>query len=431
MPGGDGQLTAAEVAALYALVRAQAVLRQRIVEQAVAAATLPWTVFGGWWSSAEIGQLVASVLRVVQPLQRQAAQVTDAFLARQLSVTTGRRVEPVGVVDVTRLRRALPDPGGSGAASATGSVDLADVGDGRDGSWFTGNFMLRDAPEVVDYSLPDDGRGWMNPMVVYGRPADTYRWQVSERNTSPEVAVERAVLRARQIAETDVGLAVRAQARKVAVSNRAVTGTRRILHPEKSKDGFSCGLCVVAADRIYKKTELMPIHGGCNCETALIANGVDPGLDLNVRDLEAIYEAGGGARGGRRLQNQVRVSITEHGELGPILVRSNHRFVDPGEVARRKVKTRVRRRWSDQSPARRPGAVVESAGPARPVLEPGRLRTADMPSAAAVGGLGARLAVGALEASIARLEEAQRRGGDWSALLARQRAELRRLRNLT
>lgn len=395
---------------MYALVQAQAALRAQITRMAVAAATLPWTTFGGWWSSAEIGRLVANVLRIVQPLQRQAAQVTDAFLARQMSVTTGRRVDPVGVIDVTRLRRALPEPGDSRSNPTAGSIDLADVGEGRDQSWFTGNFILRDTPEITDYSLPDDGRGFMNPMVVYGRPADTYRYQVSEKAASPEVAVQRAVLRARQIAETDIALAVREQSRKVAVVSRNVSGYRRILHPEKSKDGFSCGLCVVAADRVYKKAELLPLHGGCNCETAMIVNGVDPGRDLNDRDLKAIYDAAGGTTAGRKLQNQVRVSITEHGELGPILVRSNHNFVDPAEVARRKTQQSesTRRRRSDQSAARRVRTVIDTTDPA------------DFQ----------RQRIAALEESIAAMERLQRFGDDFTDQITQRRLDIERLRQV-
>ncbi|MEU0078552.1 hypothetical protein ABZY58_11700 [Micromonospora tulbaghiae] len=408
MPTNDGNLTAAEAAEMYALIQAQAALRQQITRMAVAAATLPWTTFSGWWSSAEIGRLVASVLRIVQPLQRQAAQITDVFLARQMSITAGRRVEPVGVIDVTRLRRAMPDPGDQRSDPTAGSIDLADVGEGRDQSWFTGNFILRDTPEIADYGLPDDGRGYVNPMVVYGRPADTYRWQVSERSASPEVAVQRAVLRAQQIAETDIGLAVREQSRKAVVLNRAATGFRRILHPERSKDGFSCGLCVVAADRIYSKAELLPLHPHCHCEVAPILNGVDPGRDLNDRDLKAIYEAAGGTTAGRKLQNQVRVSITEHGELGPILVRSNHNFVDPAEVARRRTRQSesTRRRRSDQAAARRVRTVVDSTDPGRFLR--GRIE--------------------AIEESIEAMERLQARGENFADQITRRRIELSQLR---
>ncbi|MER7331678.1 MULTISPECIES: hypothetical protein [unclassified Micromonospora] len=409
MPTDDGKLTASEAAAMYALVQAQAALRQQITQMAVAAATLPWTTFSGWFSSAEIGQLVASVLRIVQPLQRQAAQVTDAFLARQMSITLGRRVEPVGVIDVTRLRRALPEPGDARENPTAGSIDLADVGEGRDQSWFTGNFIPRDTPEIVDYSLPEDGRGWMNPMVVYGRPADTYRYLVSEQDVAPAVAVQRAVLRAQQIAEMDVALAIREQSRKAVVLNRAATGFRRILHPELSQSGLSCGLCVVAADRIYTKGELLPLHPGCNCEVAPIVNGVDPGLTLNDADLSRLYEAAGGTTSGRKLQNRVRVSITEHGELGPILVRSNHHFRDPSEVARSKAEQSesTRRRRSDQAAARRVRTVIDSSDPAEFM----------------------RRRIAALEESIAAMERLQAAGEDFADQIMQRRIDVERLRN--
>ena len=106
MADEDGGLSAAEIAAMYALVRAQAAARRQVEDAVAAIVSQAWSLFTGWYSSAEIGALGASVLRVVQPLQRRAASVTDAYVARQLSLVLGRRVEPVGVVDVSRLRRA-------------------------------------------------------------------------------------------------------------------------------------------------------------------------------------------------------------------------------------------------------------------------------------------------------------------------------------
>jgi hypothetical protein len=365
MPTADGQLTAAEVAQLYALVKAQAALRKQITQAARATAIAPWWLFKGWFSSADIGRTVAGILRIVQPLQRQMAQVTDAYLARQLTLVSGRRFEPIGAIDVTKLRRALPE---------------------------------LDAP-------PEADRGWVDPMVVYGRPADTYRYLVSEKAASPDEAVAQAVQRADRIAEMDIALAVREQSRQVLIRSKA-SGYRRVLHPEMSQDGVSCGLCVVAADRIYHVKDLLPLHQGCNCEIAGIVNGVDPGLRLNQDDLARLYEAAGGTTDGRKLQNRVRAAITEHGELGPVLVRSNHKFRSPADVAASKAaQTRDgRRRRSDQATATR--RQVE------PTTDRAVFRSRQ---------------IKALEESLAAMERMQARGDDWSRQLVDTRTEIDRL----
>jgi hypothetical protein len=109
-----------------------------------------------------------------------------------------------------------------------------------------------------------------------------------------------------------------------------VIGRRRIIHPELSASGFSCGLCVVASDRVYKVKELKPIHNHCNCSDAPITEGFDPGGALNRADLDALYASAGGT-GGDYLRD-IRVGYTEHGELGPTLVLKGHHYRDFKEV---------------------------------------------------------------------------------------------------
>jgi hypothetical protein len=405
MPTADGQLTAAEVAQLYALVQAQAAIRRQIVRSAVAAAIAPWWVFTRWYSSADIGRVSAQILRVVQPLQRQAAQVTDAYLARQLSLLSGRRVDPIGVaVDVSKLRRALPDP--DGGVGGRGALRVALAEDLRDPAWFTGGFTARDVPSAPDFGASDDGfdagRGWVDPQAVYGRPADTWRYQVVERQASPDQALKLAIQRAERIAEMDIALAVREQSRQVLIKSKA-TGYRRVLHPEKSEDGFSCGLCVVAADRIYKVRELLPLHDGCNCTISPILNGVDPGKQLNDEDLARLYKAAGGTTDGRKLQNRVRAAITEHGELGPVLVRSNHKFRSPADVAATKQAQAESQRRRGRTTRPRSDAPADRATFQRRRLD-------------------------GLEESLAAMERMQRRGDDWTREIADTIAEIERLR---
>ncbi|KAA8827242.1 hypothetical protein [Bifidobacterium myosotis] len=91
---------------------------------------------------------------------------------------------------------------------------------------------------------------------------------------------------------------------------------RRIIHPELSRTG-TCGLCVVAADRVYTIRELMPLHANCHCTVLPITSGNDPGLRLNDDDLKALYEKAGGNTGAKL--RQTRVLTLTNGEIGPVL----------------------------------------------------------------------------------------------------------------
>lgn len=82
-----------------------------------------------------------------------------------------------------------------------------------------------------------------------------------------------------------------------------VTRYRRIIHPELSKTG-TCGLCVVAADRVYSIAALMPLHGNCHCTVLPIVGDNDPGLRLNDDDLKRIYKEAGGTASAKLRQTR-------------------------------------------------------------------------------------------------------------------------------
>jgi hypothetical protein len=180
-------------------------------------------------------------------------------------------------------------------------------------------------------------RDALDPSEAYNRIAEQFRYAVIARGVAEEQAAKAALSRVEAVAWTDVTLAVREQVRRTlgSLSNIAgVEGYRRVLRPELSQTG-PCGLCVVAANRIYSVEDLKPMHDRCVCEVLPIIDGADPGLFLNDEDLDRIY-GGEGMRGGRagtgRLA-KMRVAFTEHGELGPILVNGNHSYRGPREVA--------------------------------------------------------------------------------------------------
>jgi hypothetical protein len=315
-------LSPAQIAALLALVKAQAAVRQQLVEAAMAAATAAIAGFTAWWDADETNAVIARVLRVVQPIQRRAAEVTDGYLTRAATIISGRPQRAAGAVDVTRLRRAMTDQVADEILAGVRKAVRIELGG------------LADEPSRAVEPSPDWGlehdRQAEDPALAYGRVADGYRWQTTMLGDSPEKAQEKAAVRIAIAAQTDVTLAVRAQYQKT-MSKQGALGWRRILHPELSQTG-PCALCVVAADRVYRTEDLLPIHNRCVCEVLPVYAGADPGITLNGSDLAALYAAAGGNT--RELLRRVNVVLTEHGELGPILVDGNRHYRSPEEVAR-------------------------------------------------------------------------------------------------
>ncbi|MER5608353.1 hypothetical protein AB0F93_00155 [Micromonospora tulbaghiae] len=321
-PPPQQQLSAAQIAALLALVQAQAELRRQLTQAAVAAALAPLAGFTAWWDAEAVTDLIGRILRVVQPMQRQAAQLTDGYLTNAALVITGQRPRPAGAVDVTRLRRKmteeLADELLAGVRQSV-KVELDRIGDEP-------STEVQPSPA---WGLEHD-REYQDPAEAYARVADGYRYATTVLGDSPEKAQKKAEIRLATIAETDVTLAVREQYRRN-LSAQNATGYRRILHPELSETG-PCGLCVVAADRVYKKEDLLPLHNRCVCEVLPVYGRVDPGITLNGDDLRRIYDAAGGNT--REDLRRVRVLMAEHGEIGPILVHGDQHYRSPEEVAR-------------------------------------------------------------------------------------------------
>jgi hypothetical protein len=174
------------------------------------------------------------------------------------------------------------------------------------------------------------GRRKVDPLKVYERPPETVRYAQST-GISPADARDRGGRRLDTMLDTDIALAARDAAHSVLTRSERITGWRRVLRPEMSRSG-PCGLCMVAADRIYHRGDLLDMHDGCCCLPMPITRSLDPGQQLNAEDLDQIYSAAGG-RTDRAALQRVRIATREHGELGPRLVDARHRFRDPDDVA--------------------------------------------------------------------------------------------------
>lgn len=190
--------------------------------------------------------------------------------------------------------------------------------------------VLRQADALPDRDLdPVEDvypRSGVGPVDVYERVANQYLYE-RKRGVDDAEAREHVAERLEKLARADVALADRDTTASIFRQSSKVIGKRRILHPELSESGFSCGLCVVAASRLYGTDELLAIHDGCNCEEAVVTAGFDPGLRLNREDLDAVYAAAGG--NSADYLRDVSIRINEHGELGPVLRNADHDFRGP------------------------------------------------------------------------------------------------------
>lgn len=181
---------------------------------------------------------------------------------------------------------------------------------------------------------PRDG---VSPLDVWVRPAEQYRYNVS-KGIRENASLIKALKRAEQIAHTDISLARREELRAIYVAAPKIEGYRRVIHPELSDDGTSCGLCVVASNRVYKSDQLLPIHDGCNCTALPVTRDNDPGKDINQEDLQAIYDAAGSNAAADLLKTRVKFDM--HGELGPILRSAGKAGVDGFETQAKRQKAK-------------------------------------------------------------------------------------------
>lgn len=154
-----------------------------------------------------------------------------------------------------------------------------------------------------------------NPIHVYERPAEQYRYGLS-KGEPEEVAVERALERVVSLATNDLILTDRKLTNDT-MKKAKVKRYRRVIHLEVSETG-TCGLCLAASTRIYSVSDLLPIHNNCACTVLPIVGREDPGKQFNEDDLKKLYELSGGT-GASRL-TKVKYRIDNHGELGPYLV---------------------------------------------------------------------------------------------------------------
>lgn len=257
------------------LVAHQAMLSAQLTTQAIQMLLRLWSPFRQWYDEEQVIAHAARSATTIETAQRQARQRQRTymkFIYRELGIEFPKD----DVIQTKLLDNGLLIPGN------------------------------------VEYYPRLD----VSPLDVWMRPAETFRYQVSTGLRENEALVK-SLERIETMAHTDISLAKRAEIDAIYQASPKVHGYRRVIHPELSEDGTSCGLCVVASNRVYKSGQLLPIHDKCNCETLPITTDNDPGKELNQDDLNTIYDAAGGNAAADLLKT--RVFFKDHGELGPII----------------------------------------------------------------------------------------------------------------
>lgn len=134
-----------------------------------------------------------------------------------------------------------------------------------------------------------------------------------------QVAQQEMEIRLERMVNDDMGMANRSAFRKALRNVGRVKRYRRVLHPELATSGQSCGLCIAASHRTYRKVDLLPLHNLCHCEPVEIVDDRDVGGQINDEDLDILYGAAGDSTERTALSN-TKWAVEDHGELGPRLV---------------------------------------------------------------------------------------------------------------
>jgi hypothetical protein len=312
-----------QIRELQTLIQAQAAVRDQQTKLAQAAVRQAFGAITDWRDPKQTAKAVNAAVKTVTAAQRRVANTTDAYLARSTTAITGRRADTVGAIDVRSLRRKLPQ---DVIEKLAGGEDITKA-------------LAESAQKRVEAVTPEE---------VYGRIPDHVRFVSVSRGISEADAALEGLRRAAAVADTDMMLADRAQVQRFLTQRkpRGVVGYRRVLHPELGSGAPPCGLCVVAATRVYHVEDLMPIHARCRCTVAVITKESDPGLQLNDDDLKTVLSTVYGAAGGntRNRLKTVRVEFAEHGELGPVLVNASQNFRGPSDFARTQSQD-LEKRW--------------------------------------------------------------------------------------
>ena len=160
--------------------------------------------------------------------------------------------------------------------------------------------------------------------MVWERPFKEMWTSLKKGNTFTD-ALNAGAARANSIARTEMQLAKREAGLYVRNGNSNIVGYLRTLSGAEN-----CGLCYLASTQRYSRGDLLPIHPGCDCGETPIFGNTDVGQVIDQETLNATHEAvaerfGKFDAGGREIDYR-KITIHDHGELGPYLGVKGQKF---------------------------------------------------------------------------------------------------------
>ena len=289
--------------------------RESLAEWAIRSIESLWA-FTDPYDPESMGQFTAKAAQVMHAAQTNVARATAAAQRQQLAAV-GVDVNPVpSDPEVVRASKVeIVDGKAQLERAETAAVEY--VHDGPPPAPKAAEV----GPEPVESPRKSRVRVRVADSTeeLLERPAKTYRYERSQ-GASRDAANDAAKSRVRVIVDDNLMLAQRlAEAESLAQAadlDDRVIGYRRIVHPELSRGG-ACGMCLVAATRLYQISELKAIHDNCNCTVAAVTEDYDP-RNVNDDDLARFYKDAQGTF--RATLKRTRYKVDEHGEFAAVLV---------------------------------------------------------------------------------------------------------------
>jgi hypothetical protein len=123
---------------------------------------------------------------------------------------------------------------------------------------------------------------------------------------------------------------------KVRQAQQSLEKTETPFYRRVLRGPHSCAKCIIASTRRYRKSELLPIHPGCDCDVEPVTDPNAP-LVLDEKLLLATHEqvkkfAGFKFSNPSAKGYQDLLIVHDHGEMGPVLSWRDQKFTGPSKI---------------------------------------------------------------------------------------------------
>ena len=208
-------------------------------------------------------------------------------------------------------------------------------------------------PSLDDLDLSTSAlRNGVNVKEVYSRPFVQMRMALAKGDSFTD-ALSLGSRTADSFARTEIQLSRRQASLFARRANDNIVGFLRTLSGNEN-----CALCYVASTQRYNKGDLLPIHPACDCGEMPIYGDSDPGQVIDQQLLDKSHEAVGQRFGidvGGRNPDYRKITIHDHGEMGPMLTVKGQKFTGPNDL------DLVGKKMPIKTPAQESASAVQKA----------------------------------------------------------------------